>query len=52
MLTIIHGSDTALSRKYFLDEKQKHQKIQSMSNILTKVSLGVNIVCIIDFFIN
>ncbi len=23
MLTIIHGSDTALSRKYFLDEKQK-----------------------------
>jgi len=24
MLTIIHGSDTALSRKYFLEEKQKH----------------------------
>lgn len=24
MLTIIHGSDTALSRKYFLDEKQKY----------------------------
>jgi DNA polymerase III delta subunit len=23
MLTIIHGSDTALSRKYFMDEKQK-----------------------------
>jgi len=25
MLTIIHGSDTALSRKYFFDEKQKFQ---------------------------
>jgi hypothetical protein len=25
MLTIAHGSDTAQSRKYFFDEKQKHQ---------------------------
>jgi hypothetical protein len=25
MLTIIHGNDTALSRKYFLDEKQKQK---------------------------
>ena len=25
MLTIVHGSDTAQSRKYFLDEKQKHE---------------------------
>lgn len=34
------------------EEKQKRAKVQRMSNILTKVSLGVNIVCKSSFYYN